>query len=236
MALASSGPSPHRWEQVKKLPLYPSIRSLADYEQVVSEGTLNALKFLQEVNVLQGLHVGDFQQVHGLIFEKVHPWAGQYRTAGQVATIAGFPAAEPQRIPREISLALVQTLEIMGQAENARDGLLWLGAIAFLHVRFERIHPFLDGNGRAGRAILAVQFEALFAALPRFADQKAYRAALHASAKKDLAPLMNYLGASAGLPEVPAPWVPPFRLAPRFMEDMTQQTGLFDDLAWSRAI
>ena len=40
--------------------------------------------------------------------------------------------------------------------------------MSFLHVRFERIHPFQDGNGRSGRAVLAVQFEKVFGDLPDF--------------------------------------------------------------------
>jgi fido (protein-threonine AMPylation protein) len=214
--------------------MHASIQSLLAYEQAVSNGTLNGLAFLREVNVLQELRPGDIQHVHFLLFEKVHPWAGQYRTRGQLATIAGFPAAEPERIVREISMTLFQTSELMGAAAASGDGFQWLAAVAFFHARFERVHPFLDGNGRTGRSILAIQLEVLFGRLPGFEKQPAYRAALRASAKSDLAPLMNYLGTTAGLPGVMGPWPSAFRLQPRFMEDIAERTSLIDDLAWSR--
>lgn len=55
-----------------------------------------------------------------------------------------------------------------------------LAALAFFHVRFERVHPFLDGNGRVGRTILAAQFEKVFGVLPAFTNQPGYREAIRA--------------------------------------------------------
>jgi len=40
-------PSPHRWNQIKKLPLQPGIRTLQEYEEEVSTGILDALNFFR---------------------------------------------------------------------------------------------------------------------------------------------------------------------------------------------
>lgn len=234
MAFQSGRSSPHRWNQVKRLQLFPEIRSLQDYEQAVSTGNLNALAYLREVDALQALRIGDVRHVHYLIFERVHPWAGQFRCPGQLVTVSGFPAADPQRIEREVSLALFQTRELIDDAATDVDGFRWLAALAFFHVRVERIHPFLDGNGRTGRTLLSAQFESVFGQRPSFANQPDYRAALQTSSRNDLAPLMNYLGASIGLPAATAPWLPRFRLAPRFLEPPTDSSAFLDDIAWSR--
>ena len=111
-----------------------------------------------------------------------------------------------------------------------------LASLAFFHVRFERVHPFLDGNGRAGRAILAVQFETTFGRLPKFSDQQGYREAMRASVKRDLAPLLNYLSESAGLPKIGERWQSPFQIHPRFLEEAAAEPMFEDDLAWSRMV
>ena len=123
--------SPHRWSQVRRLELCSGIRSLEDYEQAVSTGNLNAIAFLREVDTLHGLRIGDVRHVHYLTFEQVHPWAGQFRRPGQLVTVSGFPAADPPRIKREVSLALVQTEELFDEARTEEDGLRWLAALAF---------------------------------------------------------------------------------------------------------
>ena len=38
------GPSPHRWNQIRRLPLDPAIRTLEQYEQAVMIGTLDVLE------------------------------------------------------------------------------------------------------------------------------------------------------------------------------------------------
>lgn len=43
----------------------------------------------------------------------------------------------------------------------------WLRAVAFWHLRFEKVHPLCEANGRIGRAILALQVDAGFRVAPR---------------------------------------------------------------------
>jgi fido (protein-threonine AMPylation protein) len=185
---------------------------------------------------LQRLGVADLCHVHHENFQAVHPWAGQVRTSGQVTAVAGFPSADPARIQGELELLLFQFRELLERAIPTSDRLGIGTALAFFHVRFERVHPFLDGNGRSGRTLLAVQFERLFGLLPRFTDQPGYRIALRASASRDLAPLINYLGSAVGLIQSESPVPPPFRIYPRFLEETSRNSTFEEDLAWSREV
>ena len=128
-----------------------------------------------------------------------------------------------------------QTRELLESAFAILDPHRIVTALAFFHVRFERVHPFLDGNGRSGRAILAVQFEKVFGTLPKFTDQPGYREAMRVSAQRDLAPLANYLGASAGLPRISGAWRVPFQVSPRFLE-VAENPPFAEDLDWSRRV
>lgn len=95
------------------------------------------------------------------------------------------------------------------------------------------MHPFKDGNGRSGRIVLAVQFEKIFGVIPSFTNQQGYRSAIRESSRRELAPLINYLGASVDLPRIQS-WKSPFQVQPRFLETATMPS-LPDDLDWSRA-
>lgn len=213
--------------------MQPEIRSLRLYEDEVSAGQLDALTMLRQIDPLQQLGVEDLQLVHHLIFQKVHPWAGEFRTPGQMATVSGYPSADPHRIGRELELALCQYQELLRQGLNSLNHHELMSALAFFHVRFERVHPFLDGNGRTGRVILAVQTEKLFGTLPAFANQRGYRAGISASGSNDLGPFIRFLSAELDLPSEPGPSPSPFKLAPRFLETETSPT-FEEDLAWSR--
>ena len=213
MPTLGGGPSPHRWNQIKRLPLLPAIQTLDQYERAIIGGIVDALAYLSGIEPLHGLSCRDIQQVHFQMFKDVHPWAGQFRRTGEMATVAGYPAADSQRIVRELELAMWQTRELLDNAEANRNPHEIIAALAFFHVRYERVHPFLDGNGRTGRAILAVQFEKVFGPLPKFTDQSGYREAIRASAQRDLAPFINYLGASVGLPRITGAWRAPFQVS-----------------------
>ena len=225
--------SPHRWNQIKRLPLLPQIQTLDQYEEAVSLGIDAALTFLRSTEILEQLSVGDLQTVHFHLFKEVHPWAGQFRAPGQLAVVSGYPAADTSRIQRELELALHQTRHLLAEAFG--DDLRLLAALSFFHVRFERIHPFQDGNGRSGRTVLAVQFERLFGRLPEFSDQRGYREALRASTSGNLGPVLDYLSRSAGMRVPSGVWPSAYRLAPRFLE-AHEAPSFEDDLRWSVAL
>ena len=228
-------PSPHRWNQIKRLALWPAVQTLEHYEQAVLRGGVDTLAYLRGIDTLRQLTVADLHQVHYLMFSGVHPWAGEFRRPGELAMVSGYPAADPQRVERELELAVCQTRELLGIADANGNPHETIAALAFFHIRFERVHPFLDGNGRTGRAILAGQFEKVFGMLPKFTDQAGYREAIRASAGRDLAPLINYLGASAKLPRINSPWRPAFHIAPRFLES-AENPAFDEDLARSRTV
>ena len=224
--------SPHRWNQIKRLPLHPQVQTLSQYEQQVRLGSWDAFAFLSSIDVFERLSAADLQTVHFHMFKAVHPWAGQFRTPGQMAVVAGFPAADSSRIPRELDLALHQTRELMDTASG--DKVQLLAAMSFFHARYERIHPFLDGNGRSGRTVLAIQFERVFGHLPSFADQRGYREAIRATARGDLGPFMRFLGQRAGIALPTRSWPSAYRIAPRFLETYENEPSFEEDFEQSK--
>ena len=78
--------------------------------------------------------------------------------------------------------------------ENNSDDYLLKGA--YMHCRFEAIHPFADGNGRAGRTLLNYYFmiNGLKPLIIYDEDKRMYYECLQAYDKKDtLEPMMKFL-------------------------------------------
>ena len=73
-------------------------------------------------------------------------WIGGTRPAN-----AAFVPAPPHR--------LASLLSAFEKYMHARDSLPPLIRIALLHVQFETIHPYLDGNGRIGRLLITLLLE-----------------------------------------------------------------------------
>ncbi len=96
--------------------------------------------------------------------------------------------ASPEDVGEEMNELL---LELHGvEARNA------LTAAAYFHVKFENIHPFADGNGRAGR--LAMNYLLLLLDHPPIIiheeDRKEYYAALEAwDTDQELVPMAEFL-------------------------------------------
>lgn len=62
--------------------------------------------------------------------------------------IADEQGALPEEVPGEIEELCEELLDIPDRGDNI------LKAAAYLHCKFENIHPFADGNGRVGRTLM----------------------------------------------------------------------------------
>ena len=76
---------------------------------------------------------------------------GKFKTQPNMVIGADFTPSPPYRVPVDIE-QWRQDLEY--QLSNATDDKAKVEAICRQHFRFEHIHPFPDGNGRVGRALM----------------------------------------------------------------------------------
>lgn len=131
------------------------------------------------------------KRIHSLVMSGKNG-AGEYRTVqnyvGDILHAVHVPCS-PGLVPAEMKrwgeeLAAVPTGDVRAD-EQSLDKFFHL--IAALHIEFERIHPFLDGNGRTGRLLMSYQLmkAGLLPIDIRYARRKNYYAAIAAWRDKE---------------------------------------------------
>ena len=89
--------------------------------------------------------------IHGTLLSHINDkFAGRYRIAGEYVRVGSHIAPLPEQVPRLI----VNLLELF-----SLESTPLLQRIVSFHLEFERIHPFCDGNGRVGRALINFQLK-----------------------------------------------------------------------------
>jgi fido (protein-threonine AMPylation protein) len=175
---------------------------------------------------------------HDRIFSGVvpHEHAGSFRKPHEHALIAGRVGADSGRIERELNLLHTQYEKLAREAKTTEEKL---NAIALYHIRYEYIHPFLDGNGRTGRSILTNQVKHHFpetqhAIITFFKQNKEnyFKCLKEAGETKNLTPLSKFIGEAGKLKttEFKKFQPSPYRLAPYFFSELTPSRTLNQEL------
>lgn len=99
----------------------------------------------------ENLTITTIQEIHALLMDRLQFDRGNFKTQQNAIVGAMFDTATPQETPILMKQWVDNTVYRLEQANN-HDELLVI--LADTHIQFERIHPFSDGNGRAGRLIL----------------------------------------------------------------------------------
>jgi hypothetical protein len=145
--------------------------------------------------------LGEVRHVHTVAMTPVwdvapHPQASVREGPGSFREhdIEPFPSGMQPPLWPEVSALMRDWISDGRQVGNVDDATL-IERLAELHARFEQIHPFLDGNGRAGRLILNLILVRLGypPAIIYKGDRARYLSALRRADSDDPGPLGEFL-------------------------------------------
>ena len=91
------------------------------------------------------------KDTHRYLLQDIREDAGAFKTIHNIIIGADFTPTEPYLVQSELK-NWCDTLEYRLNLSNTMEEKIKV--IMEQHLRFERIHPFSDGNGRTGRALM----------------------------------------------------------------------------------
>lgn len=181
-------------------------KELREYMEV--RGYANAAEWVYGHGVEPGSWSGEelvtlteVRHVHAMALGPVwdvapHPEAGDDERPGSFRRhdIEAFPGGMKPPSWNDVGLRLDEWLAD-ARALRDLDAPHLPAELAWLHARFEQVHPFLDGNGRAGRLLLNLLLVRLGypPAIIRKGDRERYLAALQQADEGDCGPLGEFL-------------------------------------------
>ncbi len=113
---------------------------------------LTAIKFIEATKVQSGVvKKEDISKLHRLVMKNIDSSPGHFRKEmGAIFNMAGVAVYLPP-LPSQIS-DLLERLVTYINSDKEKFPLI----TAFIsHLVFEKIHPFIDGNGRVGRLLIS---------------------------------------------------------------------------------
>jgi len=90
------------------------------------------------------------KEIHSYVLMSDAAIKGAYRRIPVSITGASHTPPQPYLVP-------VQMEALIGEFVGMKQNMHIIEALAEFHLRFESIHPFLDGNGRVGRLIINME-------------------------------------------------------------------------------
>ena len=128
----------------------PRAMNLRELNEVI-----NYKSFMQYIrdnlHSLPPLSLERIKNIHFLLCQNaIDGVAGTFKTIPNMIIGASFTPTQPYMVITELQEWI---LNLEAQLESqAKEGII--EAICRQHIAFERIHPFSDGNGRVGRALM----------------------------------------------------------------------------------
>ena len=127
----------------------PNVMSKREFLEVLNHS--DALKFLLAELQNNTVDIYMIKEINKILLNRLNHNAGNFKTDYNYIRGANFETASPS----ETSYKMNEWLENMNfQLKNSNSDIEKIKIIIEYHIKFERIHPFSDGNGRTGRLII----------------------------------------------------------------------------------
>lgn len=91
------------------------------------------------------------KKIHAILMQHLIDNHGKFKTIQNVVLGADFETEKPYKVP---TMLKDWCDNLAYQLEHTQDNNQKLAIIMDAHIKFERIHPFSDGNGRTGRSLI----------------------------------------------------------------------------------
>jgi len=106
---------------------------------------------ISELENEKKLDIYMIKKINKEILDRLNDDAGNFKNSSNAIIGADFVTSTPSQAPALIKNWIENLNYRLELCENNNEKLL---EILHSHIEFERIHPFSDGNGRAGRLIM----------------------------------------------------------------------------------
>ena len=146
----------------------------------------------KEDNNEQSLKIGQIQDIHALLVDRLQHDRGQFKNQQNAIIGAEFKTATPTETPILMRQWVENTAYRLDNATSEREKL---ETLADTHIQFERIHPFSDGNGRTGRLVL-MYLAMKYLKAPVIISKDIRADYMELLAQQDITGLANVLGKS----------------------------------------
>lgn len=128
--------------------IVPKTTKLRELYEVINYKKL--LPFLLE-NGHQDISITSIHEINKILMENIDKRGGHFKEVENMIVGASFVPTHPSLVPS----ALHQWCENLSwRLEHSSTDEEKISAIMDHHIQFEKIHPFADGNGRTGRALI----------------------------------------------------------------------------------
>lgn len=129
----------------------PNKVSLREFYEV--ENHRYALDYLLEnANLKKEVSFDTLFQTHRLLLDRLHHERGKFKSTGNEIKGADFETATVEQTPT-LMMQWVDNINYRINLNLSKADMIKLACES--HIEFERIHPFLYGNGRTGRLIMS---------------------------------------------------------------------------------
>ena len=135
-------------------PEQADVREVANYVAALELGFARLETLPVSLRLIREVHARLMEGVRG---QERRP--GEFRHVQNLIGAPGDTVATARYVPppvQEMHDALSRLERYWG---DRRDDLPFLIRLALFHYQFEAIHPFMDGNGRVGRLLIALQLQ-----------------------------------------------------------------------------